>query len=122
MAEMLRGAKEEQEPDLRRRAGQKPMIFSGIRSMVKQDPGCMRRGSHRGRKAIAGSRKVRVDRFPVAANGMATILGVHAPAKSPQVLLEMVLAMKAELTPRDIGLSLHVNRFPRPFGRLQTVN
>ena len=79
--------------------------------------------------AIARDRKVRVGKFPMAANGMATILGkrtgmikvvtgadygeilgVHMLGQSaPELLSEMVLAMKAELTPRVIGWSLHVH-------------
>jgi dihydrolipoamide dehydrogenase len=79
--------------------------------------------------AIAKGHAVRVGRFPMAANGMATvlgrrvgmikvvtdgrygqILGVHMVGhNAPEVVHEVLLAMKSELTPQDIGAAFHVH-------------
>jgi dihydrolipoamide dehydrogenase len=72
---------------------------------------------------------VRVGRFPMAANGMATvlgrrvgmikvvtdarygqILGVHMVGhNAPELVHEVLLAMKSELTPQDVGAVFHVH-------------
>jgi dihydrolipoamide dehydrogenase len=79
--------------------------------------------------ALAKGHAVRVGRFPMAANGMATvlgkrvgmikvvtdakhgeILGVHMLGQNaPELVHEVLLAMKSELTPQDIGAVFHVH-------------
>ncbi len=81
------------------------------------------------REAIASGREVRVGRFPMAANGMATILGrragmikvvtdarygeilgVHLMGQgAPELINEALLAMKSELTAEEIGAAFHVH-------------
>jgi dihydrolipoamide dehydrogenase len=80
-------------------------------------------------EATAKGYSVRVGRFSLAANGMATILGrrvgmikvvtdakygqilgVHMVGHNAQELVhEVLVAMKSELTPKDIGNSFHVH-------------
>lgn len=80
-------------------------------------------------EAIEKGHTVRVGRFPLAANAMATILGmrtgmvkmvtdarygqilgVHALAHNAQEIVhEALLAMRSELTPREIARTFHVH-------------
>jgi dihydrolipoamide dehydrogenase len=81
------------------------------------------------KEALRKGHTVRVGRFPMAANGMATILGrrvgmvkvivdatyeeilgVHMVGpNAPELINEVLLAMKNELTPKEVAATFHVH-------------